>query len=146
MMMARVKSARVSMKTRPRIIEARMAPAAPGLRAMPSQAEDATLPCPNAAPNAAMAIPKPAAIAMAPLPPAAAPPSWANAAGAISDTRVRTVNKRTAFFITASLECRQWVVPGFAPCNRSHAERQEQVRWQGRSEDRPLQLLRRGKL
>ena len=39
-MMTSVSSARVSMNTRPRIMDARMAPAAPGLRAMPSQADE----------------------------------------------------------------------------------------------------------
>ena len=42
-MIARVNSARVSMNTRPRIIAVRMFAEAPGLRAIPSQADAATL-------------------------------------------------------------------------------------------------------
>ena len=41
----RVKRAKVSTKTSPRIMDARMASAAPGFRAMPSQAEDPIFDC-----------------------------------------------------------------------------------------------------
>src|SRR5713226_4769057 len=134
-MITRVKSARVSTNTRPRIIAARIAAAAPGLRAMPSQAAEAMRPCPSAPPKAARAMPKPAAIARRPLPPAAAAPvSCANADGAINITAANATNTTIHFFITSSLSSQGLQVqtlkpdespPGGGsrpPCSRAHTE------------------------
>src|SRR5467141_3744445 len=134
-MITRVKSARVSTNTKPRIIAARIAAAAPGLRAMPSQAAEAMRPCPSAPPKAASAMPKPAAMAMRPLPPAAAAPvSCANADGAINITAASATNTIVHFFITASLSSQGLQVqtlkpdelpPGGGsrtPCSRAHTE------------------------
>src|ERR1700687_3946912 len=131
--MTSVKSASVSTNTRPRIIAARIAAAAPGFRAMPSQAADAIRPCPSAAPNAASAMPKPAAMAISPLPPAAAPAeSCANADGATSITATSATNTIVHFFITSSLSSQGLQVqtlkpdespPGGGsrtPCSRAH--------------------------
>jgi len=52
----------VSTNTSPRIMAARTPPAAPGFRAMPSQAAAAIRPCPKPPPNAATATPNPIAI------------------------------------------------------------------------------------
>ena len=49
-----------SMSTRPRISAPRISPDAPGLRAMPSTADDTALPCASAPKAAAMASAKPA--------------------------------------------------------------------------------------
>src|SRR6266481_2181248 len=134
-MITRVKSARVSTNTRPRIIAARIAAAAPGLRAMPSQAAEAMRPCPSAPPKAARAMPKPAAIAKRPLPPAAAAPvSCANADGTINITAANATNTTIHFFITSSLSSQGLQVqtlkpdelpPGGGsrtPCSRAHTE------------------------
>src|SRR6266851_1045310 len=130
----RVKSARVSTNTRPRIIAARIAAAAPGLRAMPSQAAEAIRPCPSAPPKAARAMPKPAAMAKRPLPPAAPPDSCANADGAINITAASAANTIVHFFITSSLSSQGLQVqtlkpdespPGGGsrtPCSRAHTE------------------------
>src|SRR5258707_2668514 len=134
-MITRVKRASVSTNTRPRIIAARIAPAAPGLRAMPSHAAEAIRPWPSAPPKAANAMPKPAAMAMRPLPPAAAAPvSCANADGAINITAASATNTIVHFFITASLSSQGLQVqtlkpdelpPGGGsrtPCSRAHTE------------------------
>src|SRR5882762_180666 len=134
-MITRVKSARVSTNTKPRIIAARIAAAAPGLRAMPSQAAEAMRPCPSAPPKAASAMPKPAAMANRPLPPAAAAPvSCANADGAINITAANATNTIIHFFITSSLSSQGLQVqtlkpdelpPGGGsrtPCSRAHTE------------------------
>src|SRR5438270_286140 len=52
------------MSARPRIIGVNSLPAAPGLRAMPSSAVEAVRPWPSAPPNAASAMPRPAAMAI----------------------------------------------------------------------------------
>src|ERR1700742_3308020 len=95
----------------------RTPPAAPGLRAMPSQAAAAILPWPSPPPNAATATPKPTArtsvvVLTAPFSAGALP--CANAAGAINIIASSTMHTTAAFFIcTASfLNCRQEVVPG----------------------------------
>src|SRR6267143_2117334 len=134
-MITKVKSASVSTNTKPRIIAARIAAAAPGLRAMPSQAAEAMRPCPSAPPKAASAMPKPAAMANRPLPPAAAAPvSCANADGAINITAANATNTIIHFFITSSLSSQGLQVqtlkpdelpPGGGsrtPCSRAHTE------------------------
>src|SRR5579862_9617324 len=97
-MITSVSSARVSINTRPRIIAARIAPAAPGLRAMPSHADDATRDWPNAPPKAASAMPNAAEIATQFVPAATAPPC-ANATGLTSITAPKTTNRYKSFLI-----------------------------------------------
>src|SRR5712692_4354078 len=100
----KVKSERVSTNTRPKSIAARMFPAAPGLRAIPSQAAEAMRPWPSAPPNAAMARPKPTAKASVVVFTGAfsAAPPWANADGAITRMAMRA-QSTAVFFITSSL-------------------------------------------
>src|SRR5713101_3496407 len=101
----KVKSESVSTKTRPRSMAARMFPAAPGLRAMPSHAAEAIRPWPSAPPNAAMARPKPTAKASVVVFTGAfsAAPPWANADGAIARMAIRATTSTAVFFITSSL-------------------------------------------
>src|SRR5258708_2660774 len=101
----KVKSESVSTKTRPRSMAARMFPAAPGLRAMPSQAAEAIRPWPSAPPNAAMARPKPTARASVVVLTGAfsAAPPCANADGAMARMAMRATTSSAVFFITSSL-------------------------------------------
>src|SRR5450759_3311489 len=87
-----------SIRARPMIAMVRMAPAAPGLRAIPSQAADAAFPCAKAPAAAAIAIANAAPITphFTPVPAAgAAAVSWANAGIAASATEVA---RPTIFF------------------------------------------------
>src|SRR6516164_1555660 len=100
-----------------------MAPAAPGLRAMPSHAADAMRPCARPQPNAAMAMPNPTAIPESALLLAPAG-SCANAAGAnmVTTTSIRT-STPTAFSSLPPVK-----PPGGgsrAPCSRAHTEAAE---------------------
>src|SRR5919108_929778 len=94
-------------------IGVKMLPAALGLRAIPSSAAAPILPCARPQPNAAIPMPNAAAIQRAewPSPPPAALPC-ANASGANTIAAIKTINNVLHFFITASLGCRQEVVPG----------------------------------
>ena len=82
---------------------ARMAPEAPGLRAMPSHAADATRDCASAPPNAASAMPNAAEIATQFVPPAGAAVVCANAAGATSIAPAKATTVYRTFFIVFSL-------------------------------------------
>ena len=104
--MASVKSTRVSMKTKPKIIANRIAPEAAGLRAIPSQAAAATRDwaIPQAA--AAMAIENPAEIVIHIATcsggfPAAV--SCANAGAATSAVVNSNINKPDSFFTFFSI-------------------------------------------
>ncbi len=100
----------------PNNMAARMLSAAPGLRAMPSHADETMRPCPKAPPNAAMATPKPAAIIsavglMGGF--SAAPPACANDAGTTIKKARSTIRTTAVFFIISSSWInRQEVVPG----------------------------------
>src|SRR5271165_6805360 len=111
---ASVKSTSVSTNTRPRIMAARIGPAAPGFRAMPSQAAEAIRPCPRPQPNAATPMPIATANAVrALLLPAAASVPCANAPGATNKTPASAVTTYITFFMYCLLmNCRQEVVPG----------------------------------
>ena len=79
---------------------------------MPSHAAAATLPCPNAAPNAAIAIPNPAAIAISPLAfPVAAGASCANTAGAIKATPYGEIEAARAFGMSNFTLYRRVILP-----------------------------------
>src|SRR5882724_1257514 len=79
---------------------------------MPSQAAEATRPCPSAARATASAMAKPEVIATQFVEAAAAgSPPWAKAGTANSDTAARIRNKNASFRITFLLiKYRQWVV------------------------------------
>src|SRR3984885_10653361 len=104
------------MNTRPRIIAARIAPDAPGLRAMPSHAEDATRDCASAPPNAASAIPNAAEMATQFVPPAGIAAVCANAAGLNSNAPASAPTVYITFLIASSLRMnRQAVVARSSP-------------------------------
>src|SRR5437879_3933624 len=95
---------------------------AAGLRANPSQAADATLPCPNAARAAANAIAKPEVMATQFVPPeAAASLPCAKAGIANSDTTTRVKISITTFRIVVLLRSfRQEVVDAILVQTPSH--------------------------
>src|SRR5579871_2360821 len=112
------------MKTRPKIIAARIAPEAPGLRAIPSHADDATFACASAPPNAASAIPNAADIATQFVPAyAGAAVVCANAAGLAIKIVASAPTEYITFLIVFSFQMyRQAVVAGSSHCNRPHFE------------------------
>src|SRR5882724_2232930 len=85
---------------------------AAGLRAMPSQAAEATRPCPKAARATASAMAKPEVMATQLVEEAAASPPWAKAGVANSDTAARVKNKNASFriYFFLLIKYRQWVV------------------------------------
>src|SRR5258708_12629658 len=86
-----------------------MAPDAPGLRAMPSHAEDATRDCASAPPNAASAIPNAAEIATQFVPPAAAPAAvCANAAG-LASIAIANVYRTFLFVSSYEIPAKRWL-------------------------------------
>src|SRR5260370_19714247 len=102
-MITSVSSASVAMNTRPRIMAARIAQDAPGLRARLAHAADATRDCASAPPKAASAIPNAAEIATQLVPPAAGAAACANAAGAASIVPHKAATVYRTFFIVFSL-------------------------------------------
>src|SRR5713226_6229153 len=117
------------MKTRPRRIESRIAAAAPGLRASPSHAAEATLDCAVPESAAAVAIENPEAMAIHIATRSggfslAGP--WANTGAAIRPITTTSKSIAASFFTSFSfrlLFAAQAVAPGHPSCSREHMER-----------------------